>query len=167
MNKNIFVSLVILMIIYSIYTYPLNIEKNHQGLLVSEINKNLEKTINIKIKGNNQKQSPNQIKFGSFDKNNISSFKLHNVGSDQKEIKNKSDRNKIIDLINSVSITKSGVEPRDGSRCGVTITYSNGQKFSVSFLASTIYYSIGDKEGTFYDIDKNIVEDLSNYYDKN
>ncbi|MCB2313671.1 hypothetical protein LGL55_23080 [Clostridium tagluense] len=53
MNKNkiIFVSLVILMIIYSIYTYPLNIEKNHQGLLVSEINKNLEKTINIKIKG--------------------------------------------------------------------------------------------------------------------
>ncbi|MBZ9637660.1 hypothetical protein [Clostridium sp. FP1] len=125
-------------------------------------------SISIILLGCNiQKQSQNQIKFGSFEKNNISSFKLHNVGSEQKEIKNKSDRNKIIDLINSVSITKSGVEPRAGSRCSVTITYSNGQKFSISFLASTIYYSIGDKEGTFYDIDKNIVEDLSNYYDRN
>lgn len=39
------------MIIYSIYTYPLNIEKNHQGLLVSKINKNFKKIIHIKIKG--------------------------------------------------------------------------------------------------------------------
>ena len=119
---------------------------------------------------NKQKQSDNQNKqhnkFGHIDKNDIVSFKVHNIKLEQKEIKNKADRDKLIDLINSVSIKKSGVEPVMGIGYGVTITYSNGQKFSASFTGPTMVYST-DNNGTWCEIDKNILEDLSSYYDKN
>ena len=40
--------------------------------------------------------------------------------NEEKEIKDRSDRDKIIDLINSVKITKSDVEMRLGVSFGVT-----------------------------------------------
>lgn len=46
------------------------------------------------------------------------------------------------------------------------MTYSNGEKFSASFLASNMVYSTDDS-GICCDIDKNIVDDLRNSYDKN
>jgi len=119
---------------------------------------------------NNQNQSENSNKqhnkFGFIDKNNITSFKVHNIKAEEKKIKSKSERDKIIDLINSVNITKSGVEPVMGVGFGVIITYSNGEKFSASFLADTMIYSTNDN-GIWCSIDKNIFDDLRNYYDKN
>ena len=119
---------------------------------------------------NNKKQSTNQNKqhnkFGYIDKNDITSLKVHNIMSEEKEIKNKSDRDKIIDLINSVKIIKSDVELHAGVGFGVIITYSNGEKFSASFLATTMAYSTNDI-AIWCDIDRNIVDDLRNYYDKN
>lgn len=118
----------------------------------------------------NKKQSTNQNKqhnkFGYIDKNDITSLKVHNIMNEEKEIKNKSDRDKIIDLINSVKITKSDVETRLGVGFGVIITYSNGEKFSASFLATTMAYST-NANAIWCDIDRNIVDALRNYYDKN
>ena len=118
----------------------------------------------------NKKQSTNQNKkhnkFGYIDKNDISSLKIHNIMNEEKEIKDKSDRDKIIDLIDSVKITKSDVEIRLGVGFGVIITYSNGEKLSASFLATTMAYSTKDN-AIWCDIDRNIVDDLRNYYDKN
>ena len=116
---------------------------------------------------NNQKQSQKKNQPGFIDKNNIVSFKVHNIITEEKEIKNQSDRDKIIDLINSVKITSSGVEQRDGVGFGVIITYSNGDKFSASYLATTMVYSTNENKAIWCDIDKNIVDDLRNYYDRN
>jgi len=119
---------------------------------------------------NNQKQSQNENKqhnkFGVIDKNDIVSFKIHNIRAELKEIKSKSDRDKIIDLINSVHITKSGIEPVEGVGFGVIITYSNGEKFSASFTGSTMCYST-DNNVIWCNVDKNILEDLRSYYDNN
>ncbi|MBX4264938.1 hypothetical protein [Clostridium estertheticum] len=117
---------------------------------------------------NNQNKNPNKQhnKFGHIDKNNITSFKVRNMKGEEKEIKNQSDRDNLIDLINGLKITKSGVELRDGIGFGVIIIYSNGEKFSASFMASSMVYSIDDKS-ICCDIDKNIVDDLRNCYDKN
>lgn len=119
---------------------------------------------------NNHKQNQNENKqhnkFGSIDKNDIVSFKMHNIKAEFKEIKSKSDRNKIINLINSVHITNTGIQSVDGVGYGVIITYSNGQKFSASFTGPTMTYSTKDNV-TWCEVDKNIVEDLRNYYDKN
>ena len=123
---------------------------------------------------NNQKQSQKQNiqhnKFGFIDKNDISSFKVYNIKVEEKEIKNKSDRDKIIDLINSVKITKSGIQPPIGMGFGVIITYSNGEKFSAGFTTSTMGNTMGNSSDEKYIwcvIDKNIEDDLRNYYDKN
>lgn len=113
-------------------------------------------------KSKNQTQSKSVF----IDKNNISSFKMHNIRGEEKEIKDNSDRNKIIDLINSVKITKSNVELHDGIGYGVIITYANGKEFSASYLSSTMVYTI-DGKSTWCDIDKNIVDELRNYYNKN
>ncbi|MBU3173535.1 hypothetical protein [Clostridium estertheticum] len=119
---------------------------------------------------NNQKQNQNpnkqHNKFGHIDKKNITSFKVRNMKGEEKEIKNQSDRDNLIDLINSLKVTKSGVELRDGIGFGVIIIYSNGEKFSASFLASSMVYLIDDKS-ICCDIDKNIVDNLRNCYDKN
>ena len=118
----------------------------------------------------NKKQNTNQNKqhnkFGYIDKNDITSLKMLNIMTEEKEINDKSDRDKIIDLINSVKITKSDVEMRYGVGYGVIITYSNGEKFSASFLATTMAYST-TANAIWCDIDKNIVDDLRNYYDRN
>ena len=118
----------------------------------------------------NKKQNTNQNKqhnkFGYIDKNDITSLKMLNIMTEEKEINDKSDRDKIIDLIDSVKITKSDVEIRFGVGFGVIITYSNGEKLSASFLATTMAYSTNDN-AIWCDIDRNIVDDLRNYYDKN
>ena len=119
---------------------------------------------------NNEKQSHKQNKqhnkFGFIDKNDITSFKVYNINVEAREIKNESDRNKIIDLINSVSITKSGIEAVEGIGFGVIITYSNGEKFSAGFMTNTMIY-LSDEKSIWCNIDKNIEDDLRNYYDKN
>ncbi|MCB2308132.1 hypothetical protein LGL08_08100 [Clostridium estertheticum] len=115
---------------------------------------------------NNQNPNKQHSNFGHIDKNNITSFKVRNMKGEEKEIKTQSDRDNLIDLINSLKITKSGVELRDGIGFGVIIIYSNGEKFSASFLASSMVYLIDDKS-ICCDIDKNIVDDLRNCYDKN
>lgn len=123
---------------------------------------------------NNQKQSQNESKqhnkFESVDKNEITSFTIHNIRAEEKEIKNKSDRDKIIDLINNVKIIKLGVEPVDGIGYGVKITYSNGEQFIASFTSANkdgiMIYSIGGN-GIWCNIDKNIIDNLRSYYDKN
>jgi len=114
---------------------------------------------------NNRSQHQNKI--GFIDKNNISQFRIHNIELKEVEIKNKSDRDKIVDLINSVKIANSGVEPRDGIGFGVIITYSNGDKLLASYLSSTMAYAIDDNKTIWCDIDKDIVNDLRNYYDRN
>lgn len=123
----------------------------------------------LMIACNDQKKSQNENKqynkFGSIDKNDIVSFKLHNIKGELKEVKSKSDMDKIIDLVNSVHITKTDTEPVDGVGYGVIITFSNGQKFSASFTGHVMAYSTGEK-GTWCEIDKNILEDLRSYYDK-
>jgi hypothetical protein len=116
---------------------------------------------------NNQNQSQKKNQPGLIDKNNIISFKVHNIITEEKEIKNQSERDKIIDLINSVKITSSDVEQRDGVGFGVIITYSNGDKFSASYLATTMVYSTNGNKAICCDIDKNIVDYLRSYYDRN
>ena len=113
----------------------------------------------------NQNQIKQQNKFGAIDKNNITSFIIRNRTMEEKEIKNKTDRNKIIDLINSVHITKSGIDELAGDGFGVIITYSNGEKFTAGFLADSVAYSFGEKT-IWCNIDKNIIDNLSNYYYK-
>lgn len=122
---------------------------------------------------NNQKQSQNQNKqhniFGFIDKIDIISYKLYNMKAEAKEIKNKSDRDNIIDLINGVNITKSDVEEVVGMGFGVIITYSNGEKFSAGFMPSTMGNTMVNSSNEKYIwcvIDKNILNDLRNYYDK-
>ncbi|QAA32947.1 hypothetical protein [Clostridium manihotivorum] len=111
-------------------------------------------------------QNQTQSKTNFIDSNNIRSFKIHNVNGEVKEIKDKSDRDNIIDLVNSVKIAKSNVEPRDGIGYGVIITYSNGSKFSASYLSSIMSYTVDDKS-TWCEINKNITNELKHYYDKN
>ena len=94
--------------------------------------------------------------------NDITSFKVYNTKAVEKEIKNKYDRDKIIDLINSENIIKSNIEPVDGIGFGVIVTYKNGDKITVGFTASTMVYSTNEKSTT-YKIDKNIVNDLRDY----
>ena len=106
-----------------------------------------------------------QIEPGSIDTKNIKSFKIHNMMNEEKEIVNKSDRETIINLINSVKITNSNIEQRDGVGYGVKIVYSNGQIFSASFLDSTIAYT-NNRKTNWCEIDKNILSDLKKYYNK-
>ena len=95
---------------------------------------------------------------------------IYKVKAEEKKIKNKLERDKIIDLTNSVKITKSGVEPVNGMAFGIKITYSNGEQFLASFTSSktgaVTIHSTGDK-GSWCNIDRNTVDDLRNYYDKN
>lgn len=120
----------------------------------------------------NQRQGQNKqySKLGFVVKNDITDFKLYNKRAEGKDIKNKSDRDKIIDLINSVSIKKTSIEPVDGMGFGIIITYSNGEKFSAGFMAATMgnvmVYS-SDEKSIWCNIDKNMEDDLRRYYDKN
>lgn len=112
---------------------------------------------------NNQNKQHN--KFGFIDKNDITSFKVHNIIAEEKEIKSKSDRDKIIDLINNLNITKSNVEPVIGMGFGVIIAYSNGEKFSASFMGPTMIYSTDDN-GTWCKIDRNLDDILRSTYNE-
>ena len=112
-------------------------------------------------------QKPKKVKPGEIDSKNITSFKLHNIEMRDKDISNESDRKDIINLINSVKITETGVEERAGIGYGVKIKYSNGAEFTASFLSETIAY-LGDNDKAIWcKIDKDILDGLRHYYDKN
>ena len=111
------------------------------------------------------KQSHNN-KIGSIDKDEIVSFKINNIIGLYKEIKSKSDRDKLIDLLNSVKIIKSGVEPVDGCGYSITITYSNGEKFSAHFPGTVISYSTSENNATWCEIDKNFDDILRTTYEE-
>lgn len=122
---------------------------------------------------NNQEQKQNQNikhnKIGFIDKNDITSFKILNVRLEKKDVVNKADRDKIIDLINSVKIIKIRVEPGVGIGYGVEITYSNGEKFQAMYLpvdmSDTMLYSTDDTKAICCEIDRNIMDDLRTYYE--
>lgn len=88
-------------------------------------------------------------------------MKIHNIKGEFKGIKNKTDINQAIDLVKSVKVIKSNVEPIDGVGYGVEITYTDGKKENISFSST---YMIHD--GKYYEVDKNVVNDLKSIYDK-
>lgn len=92
---------------------------------------------------------------------NITSLKIHNLKGELKEVKNKSDINQVVKLINSVKIVKSNVEVKDGIGYGVEIIYSDGKKENISFSDTLMLH-----DGKYYEINKNIVNDLKNIYIK-
>lgn len=112
-------------------------------------------------------QNRNSIKIGSISTKNIASFKISDVACHQKDVSNKAEREKIINLINSIGITRYNAPVCDGVGYGVEITYSNGKKFSASFLSGTVAYSNNDGRVTCCNIDKDIVDDLRECYDEN
>lgn len=137
------------------------------SIIVQYVGENQKIIADLKYILGKQFAGDTNIICGSISKDNIISFKLHNIKLEEKEINNKSDRGKIIDLINSVKVIKSNTKNIDGIGFGVTITYSNGQKFTAGFLSSSMNCSTNNNKETWYEIDKNIVNDLRNYYDKN
>jgi hypothetical protein len=114
---------------------------------------------------NSQKNTYNKIKFSPVTDNKISSLIINNFG-EIKEIKSKSDIAGLIDLINSVNITKSNVETPTGMGIGVIVKYSNGQEFQACFLSSTMGYNLGSERGTCSMIDKDIVDTIRSYWNK-
>jgi 5-bromo-4-chloroindolyl phosphate hydrolysis protein len=112
--------------------------------------------IKTNLKSNNK--ADNKI----VDESGITFLKIRNIKAQSKEIKDKSEITKILAVINSVKIVKSNVETPYGIGYGVDITYSNNKKETLSFLESTML-----RNGTGYEIDKNIVDELRNIYDKN
>lgn len=118
------------------------------------------------VQSNGQKRRHVQSNNDFVDKDNIESFKIHNMKAERVEVKDKVERDKIIDLINSVKIQKTGVEPRDGVGFGVEIIYSNGEKFTASYLADTMVYSANNSKAAWCDIDKSVFNDLMIFYDK-
>lgn len=112
-------------------------------------------------------QDHNSIKIGSISSKNIKSFVINDVAGRPKDISNNAEREKIINLINSVNITERNVTPRCGGGYSIEIVYSNGQKFNAHFLSSTVSYCTDNSTATWCKIDKNIVDDLRKYYDEN
>lgn len=86
---------------------------------------------------------------------------------DSKQISNKSDWEGIIKTINSVNITKSNVELLAGDPITIDIVYKNGETLSLNFLGSTLSYSTDGKTGICDEIDKDILDELRSYYNKN
>lgn len=116
---------------------------------------------------NNQAKKHNE--FGNIDKDNITSFKISNYKAIFKEINNKADRNKIIDLLNNIKVLESGVGVPDGMGYAVEITYSNGENLTAAFVTSTGGYNMlytSDGKSTSCYVDKNMQDELKKYYDK-
>lgn len=112
-------------------------------------------------------QNHNSIKIGSVSSKNIKSFVICDIADGPKDVSNKEDREKIINLINSVKITKYNVTPRTGCAFSVEITYSDNRKFEANFLSSTVSYSTNNSRATWCNIDRDIIDDLQKYYDEN
>lgn len=134
----------------------------------SNASKNLFMSILNGISYNTQAKKHN--KFGNIDKDDITSFTISNYKAIFKEINNKADRDKIIDLLNSIKILQSDVGVPDGMGYAVEITYSNGENLIAAFVTSTggnnmLYTSDGKSISSY--VDKSIENDLKNYYDKN
>lgn len=107
---------------------------------------------------NIKKTSNSQIE----DEKSITSMKIHNIKGEFKEIKNKTDIDQVVDLVKSVKVVKSNIEPREGVGYGVEITYSNGKKENISFSGTYMFH-----DEKHYEVDKNVDNDLKSIYDKN
>lgn len=96
------------------------------------------------------------------DEKSITSMKIHDMKAQFKEINSKTDIDQALDLVKSVKIIKSDVKPIDGVGYGVEITYSDGEKENINFSGTYMFYG-----GKYYEVNKNIVNDLKSIYDKN
>lgn len=111
--------------------------------------------------------SKHHTKIGHIDKYDITSFKIRNIDGMEKEIKNKSDRDRLIDIINSIKVTKNDVELGAGDSFNITIKYSDGENFSANYLSNCMSYSTdNNKNVTSCNIDKDIVGELRTTYNK-
>lgn len=105
-------------------------------------------------------QNNNAANNNIIDINGIVSFKMFNCVNQVKDVKKKEDRTKIVNLINSVKISKKiydGV--LDGVGYGVMITYDDGREEVISFGISKM-----NLHRVEYEIDKNIYDDIGDIY---
>lgn len=91
----------------------------------------------------------------------IVSLRIHDVKLEFKEVTNKSNIDQIMNLINSVKVI-SDTEPRVGIGCGVEIIYSDNKKEYIMFPGGNIM----DRNGSFYEVDKDLLNDLKDTYNK-
>lgn len=91
----------------------------------------------------------------------ITSLKIYNMRCEGKDIKIKSDINKIIGLINSEKITKSNAGEKDGISWAIEINYSDNKKERLSFSSNFMVHN--DKS---YEVDKNIDDKIEDIYGK-
>jgi len=92
----------------------------------------------------------------------ITSLKMLNPKLEVKDVKNKSDITKILTIINGVNVTKRDIQTRDGMGYGVEITYSDGKKENLNFMGTYMFHNSNP-----YEVDKDISNELKNYYNKN
>lgn len=105
-------------------------------------------------------QNNNVVNNNIIDTNGIVSIILFNNLSQGKNVKKKADMTKILDLINSVKITKKIYDGTfDGVGYGLIITYDNGREEGISVGNSNM-----NLHGVEYEIDKNIRDDLVSIY---
>ncbi len=107
--------------------------------------------------GNSNNKSYDKI----VNENNITSLRIHNIKGEFKDVKSESDIKKIISIINGVKVIKSNVELKDGVGYGVEITYSDGKKEGLSFSGTFLVHN-----NKYYEVDKDIVNELKSIYDK-
>lgn len=92
---------------------------------------------------------------------NITSLKIHNSRAEFKEVKSQSDITQVVNMISSVRIIQADAEIKEGIGYGVEITYSDGKKESFSFSNSIMFH-----DEKYYEVDKNVGDDLKSIYDK-
>lgn len=110
--------------------------------------------------GCNKSSAKSQNKI--VNENGIVSLKIFNIKAESKDIKNKPETTKILELINSIKIVESDVIGKIGMGYSVNIIYSNDKIENLTFLESSMLHN-----EKWYEIDKNIVDELRNIYDKN
>lgn len=111
---------------------------------------------------NSNKKSSSNVNNKLVNENDIASLKIHNMKGEFKDIKNKSDINKVVTLVNSITITKSNVGLKDGIGYGIEIIYSDSKKEDVSFCGNFMVHN-----NKYYEINKNITNKLKEIYDRN
>lgn len=96
-------------------------------------------------------------------KDNITSLKIHNIKVELKDIKNKSEISRVVDLINSIKIVKSDDSDVEklGDGYGVQITYSKNKIDNLRFIGFSMLFN-----GKWYIINKDIGEELRDIYNK-
>lgn len=116
-----------------------------------------------------QKTNNNKLhtKIGYISKSDIKSFKIFYIKPDSKEIKGKSDRDMIIDLINSINTKNLCINGPDGMGYGIIITYKDGEHLSACFTDTTedTFMIFSNKNNiTWYNIGNTSISDKLKYY---